>query len=111
VGTTKIVAFLVDLETGISVASTGESNPQIAYGDDVISRIKYCDENFAGLRILHECLVNKINKLAKKLCHDINYNLDQITVVVMVGNTAIQHFLLGYPVHSLGTAPYHPYSF
>jgi uncharacterized 2Fe-2S/4Fe-4S cluster protein (DUF4445 family) len=109
-GTTKIAAFLVDLETGISVASAGEANPQIAYGDDVISRIKYCDENPAGLRILHECLVNKIDTLAKKLCHEININLDQITDVVMVGNTAIQHFLLGYPVHSLGTAPYHPYS-
>ena len=52
IGTTKIAAYLVDLRTGQTLASGGTINPQVAYGEDVISRIKYSNEHPQGAETL-----------------------------------------------------------
>ncbi len=52
IGTTKMAAYLVDLSTGHTLAMDGLMNPQIAYGEDVVSRIAYANEHPEGRRVL-----------------------------------------------------------
>lgn len=108
VGTTKIAGYVVDLLSGETLASGGAPNPQISYGEDVISRIKFSDENPQGAAILQTVVVNAINQLLDYLCRGAGLSRAQILDCVMVGNTAMQHLIMGLPVHSLGTAPYFP---
>ncbi|MBA4375626.1 MAG: ferredoxin [Anaerolinea sp.] len=106
IGTTKVAGYLVDLQTGQTMASGGITNPQIAYGEDVISRIKYADEHSQGSEVLQMILIQAINALLTDLCRQAGATLDQVVDSVMVGNTVMHHLLAGLPVHSLGTAPY-----
>jgi uncharacterized 2Fe-2S/4Fe-4S cluster protein (DUF4445 family) len=110
IGTTKIAGYLVDLQTGQTLVSDGVINPQVAYGEDVINRIKYADEHPQGPETLQRVLVQAINDLLAGLCQKIDTTPDRIVDSVMVGNTAMHHFLAGLPVHSLGTSPYIPAS-
>jgi len=64
VGTTKVAAYLVDLETGHTLAKGGASNPQIAYGEDVISRISYTMTHANGAETLQRRLIETLNELA-----------------------------------------------
>jgi uncharacterized 2Fe-2S/4Fe-4S cluster protein (DUF4445 family) len=101
-GTTKIAAYLVDLETGRTLAAEGIMNPQIAYGEDVISRISYAMEQ--GNTTLQKIVVEGLNGLVEKLCPE----PERILEITLVGNTAMHHLFLGLPVKQLGVAPYLP---
>jgi len=100
IGTTKIAAYLVDMETGATLAVDGDTNPQIAYGEDVMSRITFTlkDER----RRLTAVLLAGLNDLVTRLCP----TPQQIVDAVVVGNTAMHHLFLGLPVRQLGLAPY-----
>lgn len=106
IGTTKLAAYLVDLETGETLAKAGAMNPQIAYGEDVISRISYANENSDGARTLQSRLVETLNNLLETLANELNIEQDQIVEAVMVGNTAMHHLFCGLPVKQLGESPY-----
>ncbi|MBU2514034.1 DUF4445 domain-containing protein [bacterium] len=119
IGTTKIAAYLVDLNTGKILARNGIMNPQIAFGEDIMARISYAMKDDQGAEQLQTCLINSLNVLVKDLINDANGNQknlcreeicsqDQIVEAVIVGNTAIHHFFLGLPVSQLGVAPYVP---
>ena len=108
IGTTSLAAYLVDLETGETVAKAGAMNPQIAYGEDVISRIVYCHEHADGHAVLQGRLLDTVNGLIGGLCADASAVPAQIIEVVWVGNTVMHHLALGLPVQSLGEAPYTP---
>jgi uncharacterized 2Fe-2S/4Fe-4S cluster protein (DUF4445 family) len=108
IGTTKVAAYLVDLETGRTLAKAGEMNPQIGYGEDVIARISYVIDNPGGAQVLQQVLVEVLNKLGTQLCEEVGLNPSQIVEVVAVGNTAMHHLLAGFPVAQLGLAPYVP---
>ena len=101
-GTTKIAAYLVDLNTGESLASLGAINPQIAYGEDVMSRITYAMEG--NSQKLGESVIRTINQLIKEA----SGNPEEVTEISLAGNTAMHHLLLGLPVRQLGRAPYLP---
>jgi len=106
IGTTKLAAYLVDLETGETLAKAGAMNPQIAYGEDVISRISYANENPDGAKTLQSRLVETLNNLLETLTKELNIKQDQIVEGVMVGNTAMHHLFSGLPVKQLGESPY-----
>ncbi len=106
IGTTKLAAYLVDLETGETLAKAGAMNPQIAYGEDVISRISYANEHLDGAKILQSRLVETLNKLLATLTKEANILQEQVVEAVMVGNTAMHHLLTGLPVKQLGESPY-----
>jgi uncharacterized 2Fe-2S/4Fe-4S cluster protein (DUF4445 family) len=106
VGTTKLAAYLVDLEQGRTVAKLGAMNPQIAYGEDVVSRIAYCNNHADGRATLQRKLIDTLNGLIGELSREANVTRDQIVDAVIVGNTAMHHLLAGLPVHQLGTSPY-----
>ena len=106
IGTTKIAAYLVELETGRTLAKTGEPNPQIAYGEDVVSRISYTNEKKGGRRKLQSVVVRRLNRMISALCSQTGTRRAWIGEAVVVGNTAIHHLFTGLPVRQLGEAPY-----
>lgn len=108
VGTTKLAAYLVDLKTGETLAKTGAMNPQIAFGEDVISRISYAMDNADGRKILQQKLIETLNDLLQQLTHEVGASCDQVVEAVIVGNTAMHHLLAGLSVSQLGSAPYVP---
>jgi len=107
-GTTKLAAYLVDLETGRTVAQRGLMNPQIAYGEDVISRISYASHSDGAAQQLQRSVIETLNQMVREFCHDLAIAPEQIVEMVVAGNTAMHHFFAGLPVQQLGTAPYLP---
>jgi uncharacterized 2Fe-2S/4Fe-4S cluster protein (DUF4445 family) len=105
-GTTNAAAFLVDLEDGKRLASLGIENPQVAWGADLISRINYAIQNEGGAEELRNAAITALNALAHDLCHAVGARTQDIVDVVICGNTAMQHLLLGLPVSQLGRAPF-----
>ena len=61
VGTTKVAAYLLDLSNGKTIAKTGAMNPQIAFGEDVVSRIAYANAQKDGAKVLQSRLVETLN--------------------------------------------------
>jgi uncharacterized 2Fe-2S/4Fe-4S cluster protein (DUF4445 family) len=108
VGTTKLAGYLVDLDSGETLAQAGMMNPQIAYGEDVISRIAYVINEDDGTRAMQQTITEAIDSLAAQLCREAHADPSNIVDMVAVGNTAMHHLLAGLPVRQLGLAPYVP---
>jgi len=108
IGTTKLAAYLLDLSTGATLARTGAMNPQIAFGEDILSRISYTREHPAGRQELQALLVDTLNEMVTEMCAEAGIGRDQIVDAVIVGNTAMHHLFAGLPVEQLGLAPYVP---
>jgi uncharacterized 2Fe-2S/4Fe-4S cluster protein (DUF4445 family) len=108
VGTTKVAAYLVELANGQTLAKAGIMNPQVAFGEDVVSRIAYANQNLAQRRLMHQRIVTALNDLIADLCLQGGVRREQIVEAVVVGNTAMHHFFLDLPVRQLGAAPYVP---
>ncbi|MFA7408508.1 MAG: ASKHA domain-containing protein [Anaerolineaceae bacterium] len=106
VGTTKMAAFLVNLFNGKIEAKSASMNPQISYGEDVISRIAHANQGKSQQKTLQTSLVEGVNQLVGSLCASARVDPDQIMDFVVVGNTAVQHLFAGLPVRQLGEAPY-----
>jgi len=107
-GTTKIAGYLVDLDSGDTLASRGLMNPQIAWGEDVISRIASALESFEEASEMQQLAVQAIALLAEELTTEIGATPNDIVDAVIVGNTAMHHLLLRLPVEQLVRAPYAP---
>jgi uncharacterized 2Fe-2S/4Fe-4S cluster protein (DUF4445 family) len=108
IGTTKVAAYLMDLESGETLAAAGAMNPQIAYGEDVMARIAYAMGGEAQARELERVLVEGLNSLASDLCAQAGCDSVGVVEAVLVGNTCMHHLVLGLPVAQLGLAPYVP---
>lgn len=106
IGTTKLAGYLLDLATGETLGMMGAMNPQISYGEDVISRIAYTNDHPEGRATLKAKLIDTLNGMVSDLCSEVNVSSDQIVEVVMVGNTAMHHLAVGLPVRQLAVAPY-----
>lgn len=109
IGTTTVVAKLIDMTTGQPLATQADLNPQARYGGDVISRISFAQTD-AQLTELHDAVINCINKLTGKLCSRASINTEKIYEMCIVGNTAMNHIVLKFPVAQLGRAPYRAFS-
>jgi uncharacterized 2Fe-2S/4Fe-4S cluster protein (DUF4445 family) len=105
-GTTKLAAYLVDLETGSTVGRAGAVNPQISCGEDVMSRIAHANTGAAAARALGAAAVEAVGRLADELCAAEQCERSAIVDCVVVGNTAMHHLFAGLPVRQLGQAPY-----
>lgn len=105
-GTTKIAASLVDLQTGQVLASAGAANPQLGYGEDVISRINFVQRNENGADILAEKVQNALDRLLGELVEQAGVQRAQVAEACIAGNTTMIHLLLRMPVRQLAHAPY-----
>ncbi len=108
IGTTTIAAYLCDLRTGEIVATESEMNPQIVYGEDVMSRIHYTMGESDGLKNLNQAIIGGLNKVFKRAARQARIRSDDILDVVLVGNTTMHHLVLNLPPRHLGLAPYVP---
>ena len=107
-GTTKLAAYVLNLETGETLAKQAVMNPQIVYGEDVLSRIAYCMQHQNGREELRSRLMETVNGMIRDMCQKIAVSTENIIEAVIVGNTAVHHLLCGFPVSQLGMTPYVP---
>ena len=106
IGTTTVVTALVNLINGQTIAIASETNPQVTFGDDVISRIEHSRANPNGLQQLHHRIVDCLNRLIGQLCEKSLVKPWQIYELAVAGNATMQHLLLGIPVEQIAQAPY-----
>jgi len=109
IGTTTVVARLVDMSSGRTLATEAAPNPQSRYGDDVISRISYAQTE-DKYQQLHASIIKCVNRLIEKLCQNTSIKPEQIFHTCIVGNTTMNHLFLRFPVTGLGQAPYNAYN-
>jgi len=107
-GTTKVAGYLIDLSDGRTLAAQGVMNPQISYGEDIVSRITQVIESPEEGKRLQNLAVGVINELAADLCAQAGTKTSEITDAVVAGNTAMHHLLLGLPVAQLALSPFVP---
>jgi uncharacterized 2Fe-2S/4Fe-4S cluster protein (DUF4445 family) len=108
IGTTKVAGYLIDLESGKTLASKGLMNPQISYGEDVVARIVAASKSPADAARLQALLAEALSQLTADLCAETDTKPEDVVETVVVGNTAIHHLFLGLPVKQLGLSPYVP---
>jgi len=106
IGTTTVVAAMVDLVSGRNEAVASRTNPQVSLGDDVVSRIKYANEHPEGLEKLRKRLITCVNELIEELLARSGFEQRDVYEVVIVGNATMNHIFLGLDPASLGRAPY-----
>jgi uncharacterized 2Fe-2S/4Fe-4S cluster protein (DUF4445 family) len=107
IGTTTMVAYLVNLSNGKVVAALPRSNPQAAHGADVMSRIHHASQP-SGLEQLNRELVAGMDDMAATLALQAGLAFTDIVAITAVGNTCMHHLLLGISPVSLGQSPYLP---
>jgi uncharacterized 2Fe-2S/4Fe-4S cluster protein (DUF4445 family) len=107
-GTTKLAVFLVDLRSGVTVASTAVTNPQIAFGEDVISRLAWVGATDGGAARLQQAASQAIAEAVASLCAGTGAKPAQVGTLVVAGNTVMHHLLAGLPTAGLGAAPFTP---
>lgn len=108
IGTTSLVAFLCDLEAGSILGVRTAANPQAAYGEDVISRMTHIQRDPALLAELQKLVVAELNRMIEELAAEGGIRTEDIVDAVVVGNSTMQHLLLGINPEPLGRGPYAP---
>ncbi len=105
-GSTTIAAHLCDLHSGEVKASSGIMNPQIRFGEDLMSRVSYVMMNPGGDKEMTRAVREGINGLFATLAKEAGITTDLIFEVVLVGNPVMLHLFLGIDPVELGQAPF-----
>jgi uncharacterized 2Fe-2S/4Fe-4S cluster protein (DUF4445 family) len=113
IGTTTCVGYLTDLSTGKVVNTESMMNPQVPYGEDVMSRITYAMSNpGVGLETMQKAIIQGLNEIIERVVTDIKkdgpnpgYVIDDLTIVF---NTAMHHIFLGLNPEYIGRSPFIP---
>lgn len=105
-GSTTIAAHLTDLETGVVIASSGLMNPQIRFGEDLMSRVSYAMMNPGGDREMTAAVRDAINDLTTAIAAEGSIDPALIVETVFVCNPVMHHLLLGLDPVELGQAPF-----
>lgn len=108
VGTTTIVAHLCELRSGRIAATVSCMNPQISYGEDLMSRVSYVAEHADGLDTLHGAVIDALNDLIAQATAAAGLHPADVVDLVVVGNTIMHHIFLGIDPSELGGAPFAP---
>lgn len=112
VGTTTCVGYLCDLSTGKVINTESMMNPQVPYGEDVMSRITYAMSNPEGLKTMQDAIITGLNEIIDKVVGEVRkdgpnpgYAIDDLTIVF---NTAMHHIFLGLNPVYIGRSPFIP---
>ncbi len=106
VGSTTIAGHLLDLATGEALASNGRMNPQIKFGEDLMSRVSYVMMNPGGEEDLTRVVREALDELVGELAEEAGVDPANIFEIVLVGNPIMHHLLLGLDAVPLGGAPF-----
>ena len=109
IGTTTVAAYLCSLKTGKVEATESMMNPQVTYGEDVMSRITYATSHPGkGLQEMSRLIVKCLNKLIAQTVKTLGIKATDILDMTIVGNTAMHHLLLKINPQYVGAAPFAP---
>ncbi len=106
IGSTTIAMHLVSLLSGRIAASSGTSNPQIRFGEDLMSRVSYVMMNPDGREAMTKAVREAVNQLIGKVCEEGNVDRHDILDAVFVANPIMHHLFLGIDPTELGQAPF-----
>ena len=106
IGSTTIAMHLVSLLSGRVVASSGTSNPQIRFGEDLMSRVSYVMMNPDGREAMTKAVREAVNTLIGKVCEEGGVDRHDILDMVFVANPIMHHLFLGIDPTELGQAPF-----
>lgn len=106
IGSTTIAGHLCDLFTGAILSSSGRMNPQIGFGEDLMSRVSYVMMNEGGEKRLTQIVRQALNDLIGELVAEAGMQRDDVLEVAVVGNPIMHHLFLGFDPRELGTAPF-----
>jgi len=106
VGSTTIAAHLCNLETGEVVASSGAMNPQIRFGEDLMSRVSYAMMHPGGAAQMTEAVRGALNGLTAEVAREAKIATSDILEITIVGNPIMHHLVLGLDPVELGGAPF-----
>ncbi len=108
IGTTTLVCHLVDLKHGRTLASDSSLNPQIPYGEDVVTRLAFSALSRENAGLLHDLVMKEVSRLIANCCSQIGARSEEILDICVVGNTIMHHIALGLPTGFLGVSPFCP---
>ncbi len=106
IGSTTVVAHLCDLRTGAVLATEATMNPQVRYGEDLMSRVSYAMMEPQGVARMHRAVIAALNDLARKAATTAGIAPEDILDLVVVGNPVMHHLFLGIDPVELGGAPF-----
>ncbi|MBW2568150.1 MAG: DUF4445 domain-containing protein [Deltaproteobacteria bacterium] len=109
IGTTTIYGRLIDVKTGNVMACYGDFNRQISYGEDVIARLVYA-EKAEGMERLHDVVIEIVNLIIQKMVQEAEIDSEQISVIVLAGNTTMTQLMLKINTKYIRRSPYVPAS-
>jgi uncharacterized 2Fe-2S/4Fe-4S cluster protein (DUF4445 family) len=109
IGTTTVAAYLCSLKTGMVHATESMMNPQVTYGEDVMSRITYAlSSSSKGLEEMRTLIIQGLNDLIARAAKSTGIETADVLDMTVVGNTAMHHLFLGINPQYVGTAPFTP---
>ncbi|MDW7651127.1 MAG: ASKHA domain-containing protein [Bacillota bacterium] len=108
IGTTTVVVYLIDLDSGLTLGKKGTYNKQARYGDDVITRMIHASEKENGLDDLHNAVIDTINQLVDELLEQSEVSGDTVHMAMVAGNTTMTHLFLGLTPKYIRLEPYIP---
>ena len=108
IGTSTIVGSLLDLGNGSELDIAARMNPQVAYGDDVLSRINHASSCDQCLQQLHAEVIASINEMIEKMCQRKDIDRENIYEVAIAGNPTMEHLVCGLDPSGLGKVPFVP---
>jgi len=106
VGTTTVAGHLCALDSGEVIASAGVMNPQIRFGEDLMSRISYLQQNEGTAPELTSAIREALRELTENLCEDAQVDADDVVEMTLVGNPTMHHLVLGIDPTQLGVEPF-----
>jgi len=108
VGSTTVAGYLCSLKTGNLIGTESFMNPQITFGDDVISRITYVIDNPDGMKKMRGAIIDGLNQLIRTVTGDHGLSPTDILEITIVGNTVMHHLFLGIDPRALAFSPFTP---
>jgi len=108
IGTTTVAGYLCDLTDGTLVTTASMMNPQVVYGEDVMSRISYTMTNPDGLKHMHSAIIDGLNGIVQDVASQTGIENSDIVDMSVVGNTCMHHILLDIDPRYIGKSPFAP---
>lgn len=108
VGSSTVAAYLCNLHTGASTVKHSMMNPQIAFGEDILSRITYATKNTGGREKMSMAIIEAINSLVKRMADTAGLAPEDVVDMTLVGNTVMHHLLLNIDTKYVGRVPFTP---
>jgi len=108
IGTTSLVVSLVDMAEGKMLGEMSASNPQAVWGADVIARLGHIQSDPQGLDQLRLAVIESLSGMIQSICGEFNVDPGEVCAATFVGNTIMEHTLLGISPEAIASLPFHP---